>query len=183
MIRYLGGTKVSEQIIQSNTKSSFLKRQFFSFKVNGAIKNCNKIKEYLFSKDYLKKFDDKLNLVTSDGFSNEVEDSYLLYKGYNVDGSIKPIKKYTISQGEIVELTSVIVRDIIILDLYEKSIYLHNYIVDNEYITGYILKEEKISDRNKTLIFSNHKVKVNIKNINKFDTISVVDDFVNKFIM
>ena len=174
---------MSEQIIQSNMKSSFLKRQFFSFKVSGAIKNCNKIKEYLFSKDYLKKFDDKLNLVTSDGFSNEVEHSYLLYKGYNKDGSIKPIKKYTISQGEIVELTNVLKHDIIILDLYEKSIYLHNYIVDNEYITGYILKEEKVSNRNKTLIFSNHKVKVNIKNINKFDTISVVDDFVNKFIM
>ena len=174
---------MSEQIIQQYVKSSFFKRQFFSFKVNGAIKNCNKIKEYLLSKDYLSKFDNKLNLITSDGFSNEVENSYLLYKGYNKDGSIKPIKKYTIMNGEIVEYSNVIKRDIIILDLYEKSIYLHNYIRDNNYITGYLLKEEKISEKNKTLIFSNEKVKINIKNINKCDTINVIDDFVNKFIM
>lgn len=174
---------MSEQIIQQYVKSSFLKNQFFSFKVNGALKNCNKINEYLLNKDYLSKLDSKLNLVTSDGDSNEVENSYLLYKGYNKDGSIKPIRKYTIMNGEIVEYSNVIKGDIIIIDLYEKSIYLHNYFKDSHYITGFLLKEEIKSERNKTLIFSNEKVKINIKNINKYDTTSVVDDFVNNFIM
>lgn len=174
---------MSEQTIQPYVKSSFLKRQFFSFKVNGAIKNCYRIKEYLLSKNYLKKIDTKLNLVTYDGFSNEVGNSYLLYKGYNVDGSIKPISKYTIINGEIVEHSNLIKRDIIILDLYEESIYLHSYIKDDYYITGYLLREEKKSEINRTLIFTNEKVKINIKNINKYDTISVVDDFINKFIM
>ena len=112
-----------------------------------------------------------------------MENSYLLYKGYNKDGSLNPIRKYTIINGEIVEHSNVINCDIIILDLYEKSIYLHSYIKDNNYITGYLIKEERISERNKTLIFTNEKVKINIKNINKYDTIIVVDDFVNKFIM
>ncbi|MGV8979813.1 hypothetical protein [Clostridium sp.] len=174
---------MSEQIIRPYVKSSFLKKQFFGFKVNGAIKDCNRIKEYLLSKNYLKKFDTKLNLVTSDGFSNEVGNSYLLCKGYNVDGSISPISKYTIRDGEIVEYNSLIKRDIIVVDLYEESIYLHSYIRDNQYITGYLLKEEKKTERNRNLIFSNEKVKINIKNINKVDTTSVVDDFVNKFIM
>lgn len=174
---------MSEQIIQQYVKSSFFKRQFFSFKVNGALKNCKKIKEYLLSKDYLSKFDNKLNLITSEGHNSEVVNSYLVYKGYNKDGSIKPIRKYTITDGEIVEHNNVINCDIIILDLYEKSIYLHNHIRDENYITGYLLKEQKISEKNKTLIFSNEKVKINIKNINKCDYINVIDDFVNKFIM
>ncbi|MBU3144765.1 hypothetical protein [Clostridium sp. CF012] len=174
---------MSEQIIQQYIKSSFLKRQFFSLKVIGALKNCKRIKEYLLSKDYLSKFDNNLNLITSDGYSNEVVNSYLLYKGYNKDGSIKPTRKYTIINGEIVEHRDAINCDIIILDLYEKSIYLHNHIRDDNYITGYLVKEEKISEKNKTLIFSNEKVKINIKNINKCETINAIDDFVNKFIM
>lgn len=174
---------MSEQIIQQYAKSSFLKSQFFSFKVKGALKNCNKIKEYLHSKNYLSKFDSTLNLITSDGVSNEVENSYLLYKGYNKDGSINPLKKYTMTNGEIVECSNVIKYDIIILDLYEKSIYLHSYFRDSKYITGYLLKEEVKFKTNKNLIFSNEVVKINVKNINKCDTISVVDDFVNKFII
>jgi hypothetical protein len=174
---------VSEQVIQQYVKPSFFKKQFFSFKVNGALKDCNKIKEYLLNNDYLSEFDSRLSLITSDGLSNDVENSYLLYKGYNKDGSIKPIKKYTMVNGEIVEYSKVIKREIIIVDLYEESIYLHNYFRDNNYITGYLLKEEIQSERNKTLIFSNEKVKINIKSINKFDTTSIVDDFVNNFIM
>jgi hypothetical protein len=174
---------VSEQTIQQYVKASFFRRQFFSFKVNGALKNCKKIKEYLLSKDYLSKFDNKLNLVISEGYNNGVVNSYLLYKGYNKDGSIKPIRKYTITNEEIVECSDAINCDIIILDLYEESIYLHNHIRDDKYITGYLLKEEKISEKNKTLIFSNEKVKINIKNINKCDTTNEIDDFVNKFIM
>ena len=54
---------------------------------------------------------------------------------------------------------------------------------DNQYITGYLIKEEIISKRNKTLIFSNEKVKINIKNTNKCNTINVIDDFINNFIM
>lgn len=164
-------------------KYSFLKRQIFSLKVKGALKNCNKIKEYLLSKDYLNNFDSKLNLIISDGFSNEVSNSYLLYKGYYKNGSIKPIRKYTIIDGEIVEHNNVINNDIIIIDLYEKNLYLHSHIRDNQYITGYLIKYEKISETNKTLIFTNEKIKIDIRNINRYDTIQVIDDFVNKFIL
>ena len=174
---------MSEQMIQQYVRPSFLKKQFFGFKVNGALKQCNKIKEYLLSKDYLSKLDSKLNLITSDGFSNEVEQSFLLCKGYNNDGSIKSIRKYTITNGKVVEYNNVIKSEIIILDLYEESIYLHNYDKGSKYITGYLLKEEIKSEKDKNLIFSNEKVKINIKSINKWDTISIVDDFVNAFIM
>jgi hypothetical protein len=182
-LKFLGGIKVSEQVISQYVKSSFLKNKFFSFKVNGALKSCDKIKKYLLSKNYLSKRDSKLNLITSDGVSNQVENSYLVYKGYDKDGSIKPIKKYTIINGEIIEHSNVIKCDIIILDLYEKSIYLHSYFKDSNRITGYLIKEEIKSEKDKNLIFSNEKININIKNINKFDAINVIDDFLSNYII
>jgi hypothetical protein len=174
---------VSEQVISQYVKSSFLKNQFFSFKVSGALRNCNKIKKYLISNNNLSRRDRKLNLVTADGFSKQVENSYLFYKGYDKDGSIKPMKKYTIIDGEIKEDKKNIECNIIILDLYEKSIYLHSYAKDDKYITGYVIKEENNSEKDKTLIFSNESIKINIKSINKVEVIKDIDDFVNNYIL
>ena len=131
----------------------------------------------------MSKQDTSLNLIISDGFSNEIANSYLIYKGHNNDGSVNGTRKYTFTDGEIVEKKNVIKQDIIIVDLYEKSIYLHSYYKDIKHIMGYLLKEETSSGRNKTLIFTNEKVEINIKNINNFNTLSVVDDFVNQYII
>jgi len=177
------GTKVNEQVNKKDGRASFLKEKFFGLKVNRAIKECNKIKKYLLSKDYLSKYDRSLNLIISDGFSNEVENSYLLYKVHNSDEVVNPIKKYTIANGEIVEKKDEIKHDIIIVDLYEKSIYLHSYLKDIKHITGYLLKEEVYSGRNRTLVFTNEKVKIDLKNVNNFDTSDVIDNFVSKYIM
>lgn len=174
---------MSEQIVHQYEKFDFFKKFLFSLKVNKQLKNCNNIEAYLLSNDRLKKFDSKLNLIISDGFTNEVENSYFVYKVYNVNGSLTPLRKYTIIDGKIEKHIDVINRGIIIIDLYEKTIYLHSYFKNVNYITGYLIKEETTSEINKTLIFSNEKVKINIKNINKFDTIRVVDDFINKFIV
>lgn len=174
---------MSEQIVQQDAESSFFKKHFFSFKVVKALRDCNNIKNYLHSKDYLSKFDSSLNLIISDGFSNEVENTYFVYKGYTPNGSLGPLKKYTIINGEVKKVIDVIESDIIIIDLYEKSIYLHSFSKDDLYITGYLLKVETKSELNKNLIFSNEKVKINIKSINKFDITDVVDDFINKFII
>ncbi|MCB2295327.1 hypothetical protein LGK95_17730 [Clostridium algoriphilum] len=174
---------MSEQLVQQNVKSNFFKKFFFNFKVNRALKDCNDIESYLLRNKYLSKSDSRLNLIISDGFNNDVDDNYFLYKGYTANGSITPLKKYTFIDGEIEKYTDVVSRDIIIVDLYEKSTYLHSYSKNSRHITGYLIKEEIKSDTTKTLIFSNEMVKINIKNINKFDTISIVDDFINKFIM
>lgn len=174
---------MNEQVLQPSVKTSYFKKAFFSFKINRALNHCHNIESFLLSKDYLTKLHSKINLITSDGFSNKIENSYFLYKRFNNDGSIKPIKKYTIINGEIVEHKSVINRDIIVLDLYEKSMYLHSYSKNNHYITGYLIKEKIKSRTNRTLIFSNEKILINMKTVNKYDTISVVDDFVNHYII
>lgn len=174
---------MSEQIIKQYEKFSFFKKSIFSFNVNKALKDCDNIEAYLLKRNYLAKSDSTLSLITSDGFTNQVDCSYFLYKGYNKDGSINPIRKYTILNGEIGECIKEIKQDIIVLDLYEESIYLHSYTKTNRSITGYLIKEKIKSGINKTLIFSNEKIKLNIKNINKIDTISVVDDFINSYIM
>lgn len=177
------GEQIGEQVSKQDVNISFMKKHFFKLKINTALKNCKKIEAYLIKNGHLSKYDRKLNLITSDGLSNEVRDSYFLYKTYNSDGSIQPIKKYTIINGEIVPYDNAIIHNIIILDLYEESIYLHSFSKDDRYITGYILKEEIKSKTNKTLIFSNKLIKINIENINKFDIFNVVDDFVNFYIV
>ena len=74
-------------------------------------------------------------------------------------------------------------HDIIIVDLYEESLYLHSCSNNGQFISGYLLKEVIKSKINKTLIFSNEKVNLYIKNINKFETISIVDDFISDYII
>lgn len=118
---------MSKQLIQHYMDFSFLKNFFFGIKVNRALKACNKIEAYLLSKKYLSNLDSRLKLVISDGINNDTANSYFLYKGYNIDGSIKEMKKFTIIKEEIMEYVNVLSRDIIILDLGDKSIYLHNY--------------------------------------------------------
>lgn len=174
---------MSERTVSQYAKFDFLKRLLFTSKVNKQLKNCKNIESYLLSKDYLKKLDSRLNLIISDGPSSEVENSYFLYKGYTPNGNLTSLQKYTIIDGKIEKHIDVINHNIIIIDLYEESIYLHSYFKNSNYITGYLIKEETNSETKKTLIFSNEKIKINIKNINKFDTILVVDDFINKFII
>lgn len=174
---------MSEQRLQQYIKSSSLKKVLFNIKVIRSLKDCNKIEAYLLKNKSLSKTDSRLNLITSNGLSNEIKNSYFLYRGHKTDGSINPIRKYTIMNREVVEYTNVIKQDITIVDLYEESIYLHSCSNNDKYITGYLLKEEMKSKNNKTLIFSNEKIEINIKNINKFDTINLVDDFINSYII
>ena len=174
---------MSERTVYQYEKFDFLKKFLFTSKVNKQLKDCKNIESYLLSNDYLKKLDSKLSLIISDGFSSEVKNSYFLYKGYTPNGSLTPLQKYTVIDGKVKKHIDVINRDIIIIDLYEESVYLHSYFKNSNYITGYLIKEETNSKTNKTLIFSNEKIKINIKNINKSDTILVVDDFINKFII
>jgi|GEM_PF-1703673 len=174
---------VGEQVIQPYIKFSFLKKTSFYFKVNKALKDCKEIESYLIKNDSLKKIDSKLNLIISDGFSNEINSSYFLVKLYNKQGSISPINKYSFIDGEIEKYFDKINLDILIVDLYDNSIYLHNFSKTSLYITGYLIKQEIQSETNKTLIFSNEKVKIEIKKTNDSQTINVVDDFINKYIM
>ena len=174
---------MGEQIVQQHMKFSFLKKHLFSFQINRALKDCKKIEKYLLSKNYLSKFDSSLNLLISNGYSHEIENSYFLYKAYSRDGSKTPIKKYNILGGEIVEYINAINHNIIVLDLYEESIYLHSYLKNSHYITGYLIKEHTLTKVSKTLIFTNEEVKISIRSINKSNIINTVDAFVNSFIM
>ena len=60
---------MSEQSIQQNVKYSSLKKVLFSFIVNRALKECNKIETYLLNNNNLSKSDSRLNLIISDGLS------------------------------------------------------------------------------------------------------------------
>ena len=174
---------MSKQVIQHYMDFSFLKNFFLSIRVNKALKGCNKIEAYLLRMKYLSNLDSSVKLVISDGINNDIAYSYFLYKGYNIDGSIKVMKKYTIIKEEIMEYANALSRDIIILDLGDKSIYLHNYSKNSRSINGYLIKEEIKSRRSKTIIFSKEKVRLKVKHFYKFIIVNEVDDFVNKYIV
>lgn len=174
---------MSERVIQLYEKSSFATKLFFNLNVKKALKQCYNIEEYLLNNNHLHKHDETLNLIISDESSNEVANNYFLCKRYMTNGDICPMKKYTFINGKIRNYNTIIKCNIIIIDLYEKNLYLHNYSRSNDYITGYLIDEETKSRKCNSLIFSNKKIKINIKNINRYDTINEVDSFVNKFII
>lgn len=174
---------MSERVIQLYEKSSFATKFFFDLNVKKALKQCINIKQYLLNNNHLHKHDDTLNLIISDGCSNEIENSYFVCKRYMTNGDICPMKKYTFINGKIRNYNHIIKCNIIIIDLYEEDIYLYNYSRFNDYIVGYLIDEEIKSRKSKNLIFSNKKIKINIKNINRYDTINEIDSFVNKFII
>lgn len=179
---------VNKRIAQQYVNFNLFKNLLFKFKVNRELKNCNYIEGSLLSNDCLIESHNRLNLIITDGISTKIDNGYFLCKGYTSNGSLTLLRKYTLINGQIKKQVGLIYKDIIVIDLYEKSIYLHNYSKhscskNQAYITGYLIKEEVTSKMNRNLIFTNEKVKINIKHINKYDYISVVDDFINKLII
>ena len=161
---------------------SFLSKQVFMIKVNGAIKECESIREYLKKNGKLEREDEKLNLIIPSHSGVDIEMKYFLFKGYNDDGSIKPLQKYKLVDGETIVDINKIMMEISVVDIYEKSVYLYNVNKDNKFIEGYIIKDEK-KNKTRTLLFSKEKVKVLLKNINNLYSYCEVETFIDKIIL
>jgi len=169
-------------LIQTESMS-FLSKQFFNIKVKSAVKECETIKDALRKKGILKREDERANLVIPSKHGFEIERKYFLFKGYNYDGSIKPLSKYKLQGSVAVEDTALIEINILVVDLYEKSIYLYESNIGKEYIEGYLIKEEKDSTGLKTVLFTKEKFKVLIKNTNNYVTYDNVEVFIDKIIL
>jgi hypothetical protein len=163
--------------------NSFLQRQIHKLKVNGLMKKCEDLKEHIKKIGELGKDDRKVNIIIPDESVIKGKSIYIMIKGYNKDGSFKPLKKYTLVNNVPVEESKDIRSEVIVLDLYEKSIYLYNPLKDDRYITGYILKEENVSSSTLNLVFTKEKVRVLLKNTNAIYEYSSVDTFVEKYYM
>lgn len=173
---------MENNVLIKSESTPFLYRQIFLFKVNKAIKDCNSMHEKLKTMGLLEKGDEKLNLLIPVFSSFEIDKKYFLFKGYNSDGSLKPMKKYCSNNETLEEDNSVINIDISVVDIYEKNIYLYNYQMDDRFIEGYLIKEEN-KNKCRSMIFTKEKVKVLIKNTNSIQTLNDVEEFINKFIM
>jgi len=162
---------------------SFLTKQIFSFKVKGAIKECEIIKESLRKNGILKRDDEKANLIITSKKGYEIDRKYVFFKGYNSDGSIKPLRKFKVVRGESVEDKDLMQINIMIVDLYEKSIYLYEADIVDGYIVGNLIKEEKDRKIGKTVVFTKERIKVLAKNVNGYITYDYVDEFIDKIIL
>jgi hypothetical protein len=162
---------------------SFFQRQLFKLKINQGIKECSTIIESLKRHGKLGREDIKINILIPCIDNNDIHEKYLVHKGYNSDGSMKPMIKYRIYNGRVTEETVSISKNVVILDLYERSIYLYEYKVDEQYATGYVLRDEKGHKGATNLIFTRERVKVLLKNVNTYKEYESVDSFICEFLM
>jgi len=174
---------VEGNMVIRSGEMSFLSKQIFNFKVKSAVKECEIIKNSLRKDGILKRDDERANIIIAGKHGYEIDRKYIFFKGYNSDGSIKPLRKFRVVSGESVEDKDLIQIKVKVVDLYEKSIYIYQPEIVEGYIVGNLIKEEKDSMLSKTVVFSKEKVKVLAKNVNNYITYDYVDEFIDKVIL
>lgn len=164
------------------SNDTFLSRQMFKLKVNSALKECWKIRESVKTLSKLGREDFNVNILVTDVETNNIEEKYFAFKGYNSDGSIKPLKLFTFKDGEVHDVEVVQDKEICVIDLYESSIYLHSFTVEGHYAEGFLVKNEKTKD-GYNIILSTEKVKVFMKNANTHHSYPNVIEFLNGYML
>jgi hypothetical protein len=162
---------------------SFLERQFMKLQVSSGVKECQQIKKHLKQKGEVRSEDFKFNVIIPSAYKFTVEKTYFVTKGYNKDGSLKPIKRYSLKENKIVEEQQMPDIKIVVLDLYEKSIVIYDFEKDEKYITGYFLREHNYKNEGTTLVLTKEKVKVLLKNINAQHEYNNLDNFIDRFML
>lgn len=160
------------------SNESFISKQMFKLKVNAALKECWKIRESVKAFSKIGRDDFNINILISDIESNRIDEKYFALKGYNSDGSIRPWILYTLKDGNLLEVEAVESRKLLVVDLYESSIYVHNYTVEGNYVEGFLVKSEKTKE-GYNVIFSTEKVKIFMKNANTYHEFNDVVEFLN----
>lgn len=163
--------------------NSFIDKQLQKLKVNALMKRCESLKDHIKKIGRLSKEDRKINILIPNENVTEGKSVYIMVKGHNKDGSIKPMKKYTYADNAPIEDDKHISSEVAVLDLYEKSLYLYNSSKDDKYVEGYVIKEEGINGYSFNLVFTKEKVKVLLKNTNAVYEYSSVDNFIEQYYM
>jgi len=163
--------------------NSFVEKQLFKLKVGSMIKKCEYLKKYIYNTGELRREDKKINIMIPDNEITKIDNVYLMVKGYNKDGSLKPLYRYKLSDNNKVQKINSIENNITVLDLYEKCIYLYSYNRHDNYITGFVIKETVSKGGSLSLIFTKGKVKISMQNINDIHEFSSVDAFIDKYYM
>jgi hypothetical protein len=174
---------MSEDIVIKENGVSFLTRYLFNRKINDYIKKCKVIKESLKKKGIVKKEDQKIYLLISGTDDTDSVKNSFIFKGYNSDGSIKPLRRFDIENGEVKEAKGTLKQEISVVDIYEKSVYLYKSVYGEKYVCGYIIKEKMGMNQEKTLVFTKDRVKVLRKNINALLKFSEVENFIDRVVL
>ncbi|SCN21643.1 hypothetical protein N3C_0342 [Clostridium sp. N3C] len=164
------------------SEQSLIGKGLYKLKVNVALKECYKIKDTLKKKSLIDKDDLSINIVVSDTESNEIKGKYVAYKGYNKDGSKKPLTIHTIENGQLMKVNDIESRGLMNIDLYEESICIYNYSILGNYAEGYLVCNERSKD-GYIMNFSNKKVKVFLKNANTHKAYNSVTEYLNKDVL
>ena len=134
-------------------------------------------------KGLLKREDRRVNLLISDDKTTKKIQKSFVFKGHNKDGSLKPLRRFDMEHGEVKEAKDILKKNISVVDLYENSVYLYNSTHNENCVHGYIIKEKKGTNVDRTLIFTKDKVKILKQNINNIVTFSEVEKFIDKMVL
>lgn len=173
---------MTNSAIRVMSNSSFLKRQLYKLKVSSALKFCQEIKEKVKAHHGIGRDDINVNIVAVNPENNEIEESYYATKGYNKDGSLRPLQIYAIRNSKLVQADIFDSSSIIVVDLFECSIFLHNYSIKGDYVEGFVVNLDALK-QGYNLILSADKVSVFMKNANSYEEYKSTYEFVNKYLL
>lgn len=175
-------TKVADNTIKVMSNNSFLRRQLYKLKISSALKFCDEIKEKVNAHHKIGRDDFYVNIVVANPENDEIEENYYAVKGYNKDGSLRPLQMYTIKNEKLIQADIVSSNGIIVVDLFERSIFLHNYSMNGDYAEGFIVNQDALK-QGYNLILSAEKVSVFMKNANSYEEYKSAYEFVDKYLL
>lgn len=172
---------MTSAMVKVCSKPSFLRKQVYKLSVNGAIRQCESMKEHLRKSKRLSK-EDKYAYVAFLDMDNSKHKGLFFTTGYHHDGSIKPMEAFSIEKGKIASYDIEKNLPIAALDMYESSVYLHSYDADGKYINGYLIKET-VDEGVLQVVFTEEKVKILKKNVNNSDEVNTIKEFLSRYVL
>lgn len=172
---------MASTMIKVYDKPSFLRKQIYKLSVNNALRQCESMKENLRKRKKLSREDSFVYVAFLD-VSNSKFNGLLFTKGYHRDGSLKPVEIFDVEKGKIITVNEEQRVSIAALDMYENTIFLHNYSADEEYIEGYLINESKY-DNVPQVIFTEERVKIYKKNVNNYEEVNTVKEYLSRYVL
>jgi hypothetical protein len=131
-----------------------------------AIRKCNKVWHSLRKQGVLNNRDMIFYILTPSFSVKRPVIKAVLTKGYNDDGSIKPLRQLKDVKGFTENLNSGEIP-VTEFDLFDRTVYLYNVKEKGDFIEGRLVRYPVLSKSSRALIFSRELVRIKTKDINE----------------
>lgn len=161
---------------------SFFATSILKLKLNFALKECEKLKNYAKKKSDLTKDDYMYDLLISSPSGNSIDKKYFLFKGSHRDGRLKKLKKFTYVDNSVKLISDKIKLKIVALDTFSKNAFLYEYREDDNHVYGKVIKKIKDNKHSQVVfIVTSKEKKIHKKNINNKLFFDDIEGLINKY--